>query len=49
MLDKEFKINFKGKKEDGKKMFIYQAHQAFAIWHNIFPKIDEKVENLFNK
>ena len=26
-------------------MFIYQAHQAFAIWHNVFPKIDEEVEN----
>ena len=37
------------KVENGKKMFIYQAHQAFAIWHNIFPKIDEKIEDLFNK
>ncbi len=37
------------KVENGKKMFIYQAHQAFAIWHNILPKIDEKVENLLNK
>ena len=37
------------KVENGKKMFIYQAHQAFAIWHNIFPKIDEKIENLLNK
>ena len=32
------------KVENGKKMFIYQAHQAFAIWHNVFPKIDEEVE-----
>ena len=37
------------KVENGKKMFIYQAHQAFAIWHNILPKIDEEVENLLNK
>ncbi len=37
------------KVENGKKMFIYQAHQAFAIWHNLFPKIDEKVESLLNK
>ncbi len=37
------------KVENGKKMFIYQAHQSFAIWHNILPKIDEKVENLLNK
>ena len=27
-------------------MFMYQAHQAFAIWHNVFPKIDEEVESL---
>ena len=37
------------KVENGKKMFIYQAHQAFAIWHNVFPKIDEKIVNLLNK
>ena len=37
------------KVENGKKMFIYQAHQAFAIWHNVFPKIDEEVESLLNK
>ena len=30
-------------------MFIYQAHQAFAIWHNILPKIDEEVEKILNK
>ena len=30
-------------------MFIYQAHQAFAIWHNVLPKIDEEVEKLRNK
>ena len=35
--------------ENGKKMFIYQAHQSFAIWHNVLPKIDEEVESLFNK
>ena len=23
-------------------MFIYQAHQAFTIWHKILPEIDEK-------
>ena len=37
------------KVENGKKMFIYQAHQAFAIWHNILPKIDEEVEKILNK
>ncbi len=39
---------FGNKVENGKKMFIYQAHQAFAIWHNIFPKINEKVEQLLD-
>ena len=37
------------KVENGKKMFIYQAHQAFAIWHNVFPKIDEEVERLLDE
>ena len=37
------------KTENGKKMFIYQAHQAFAVWHNILPKIDEEVVKLINK
>ena len=27
-------------------MFIYQAHQAFTIWHNIMPKIDDKLTEL---
>ena len=35
---------FGNKVENGKKMFIYQAHQAFEIWHNVLPKIDEEVE-----
>ena len=34
--------------ENGKMMFIYQAHQAFTIWHKIMPKIDQKVINLIN-
>ncbi len=32
--------------ENGKMMFIYQAHQAFSVWHKIFPKIDEETINL---
>ena len=35
--------------ENGKMMFIYQAHQAFSIWHKVFPKIDEKVIELLDK
>ena len=44
------KTNFllKGEKlgnkiENGKMMFIYQAQLAFKIWHNILPKINDKL------
>ena len=29
--------------ENGKMMFIYQAQLAFKIWHNILPKVDDKL------
>jgi len=29
--------------ENGKMMFIYQAQLAFKIWHNVLPKVDEKL------
>ena len=29
--------------ENGKMMFIYQAQLAFKIWHDILPKIDDKI------
>ena len=29
--------------ENGKMMFIYQAQLSFKIWHNLFPKIDDKL------
>jgi len=29
--------------KNGKMMFIYQAQLAFKIWHNILPKIDDKL------
>ena len=29
--------------ENGKMMFIYQAQLTFKIWHNILPKIDNKL------
>jgi shikimate dehydrogenase len=29
--------------ENGKMMFIYQAQLAFRIWHNILPKIDNRL------
>ena len=40
---------FGNKTENGKMMFIYQAHQAFSMWHKVFPKIDEKVVELLEK
>ena len=34
---------------NGRDMFLYQAQKAFHLWHNISPKIDEKLINyLFN-
>ena len=29
--------------ENGKMMFIYQAQLAFKIWHNILPKVHNKL------
>ena len=37
---------FGNKAENGKMMFIYQAHQAFTIWNNLMPEIDDKVIKL---
>jgi len=37
---------FGNKIENGKMMFIYQAHQAFTIWHKIMPKIDDETTKL---
>ena len=34
--------------ENGKMMFIYQAHQAFTLWHKIMPKIDSKTIELLD-
>ena len=39
----------KGNKiENGKMMFIYQAHQSFTIWHKIMPKIDDETIKLLD-
>ena len=32
---------FGNKTENGKMMFIYQAHQSFTIWNKVMPKIDD--------
>ena len=39
---------FGNRAENGKMMFIYQAHQAFTIWHKSMPTIDEETINLLN-
>ena len=35
--------------ENGKMMFIYQAHQSFTIWHKVFPKIDSETIKLLDE
>tara|TARA_B100001996_G_scaffold103341_1_gene77637 strand:- start:1571 stop:2365 length:795 start_codon:yes stop_codon:yes gene_type:complete len=35
--------------ENGIMMFIYQAHQAFTIWHKVMPKIDEETLKFLTK
>jgi len=37
---------FGNRAENGKMMFIYQAHQAFTIWHKLMPKIGDNVIKL---
>ncbi len=34
------------KTENGKMMFIYQAHQSFTIWHKVMPEIDDETIKL---
>ena len=36
---------FGNKIENGKMMFIYQAQLAFKVWHNVLPKINDKLIN----
>ena len=37
------------KTQNGKMMFIYQAHQAFTIWHKLMPEINEKTISLIDE
>ena len=49
IVDFDMIINAKAygnRTENGKMMFIYQAHQAFTIWHILMPKIDDDVIKL---
>ena len=34
--------------ENGKMMFIYQAHQAFTVWHKKMPVIDDETIRLLD-
>ena len=34
--------------ENGKMMFIYQAHQSFTIWHNLMPQITDETIKLLD-
>ena len=34
---------FGNRGENGMMMFIYQAHQAFTLWHKLMPKIDDEI------
>ena len=50
---KETKFLKEGKRlgnkiENGKLMFVYQAFEAFKIWHGIEPKIDAKTFKILN-
>ena len=33
---------------NGKKMFIYQAAEAFRIWHGVYPEINQEIEELLD-
>ena len=35
--------------ENGKMMFVYQAHQAFTLWHKVMPKIDSETIKLLDQ
>ncbi len=35
--------NLGNRTENGKMMFIYQAHQAFTLWHKLMPEINDEV------
>ena len=39
---------FGNRAENGKMMFIYQAHQAFTIWHKLIPEINNEAINLLD-
>jgi len=40
---------FGNRSENGKMMFIYQAHQAFTIWHKLMPQINDETIRLLGQ
>tara|TARA_Y100000996_G_scaffold314428_1_gene250646 strand:- start:545 stop:1345 length:801 start_codon:yes stop_codon:yes gene_type:complete len=40
---------FGNRVENGKMMFIYQAHQAFTIWHKLLPQINDETIKLIDQ
>ena len=40
---------FGNRVENGKMMFIYQAHQAFTIWHKLLPLINDETIKLIDQ
>ena len=40
---------FGNRTENGKKMFIYQAAEAFKIWHRVDPEINQEIYELLNQ
>ena len=40
--------NLGAKVMNGKMMFVYQAFEAFRLWHKINPKIDDEVLKLID-
>ncbi len=34
--------------ENGKMMFIYQAHQAFTLWHKLMPEINDELKKFLS-
>ena len=47
-LEKKKEAKKGNQAENGKMMFIYQAHQAFTIWHKILPDLDDKTIKLLD-
>ena len=37
------------KTENGEKMFIYQAHSAFNIWHGVQPNVNQEITELLKQ